>query len=133
MLQLGFSMATLHFPESIFWRLAPARDIVAARKLSILIKDVRLCSFVSCRFKLHPDLQLEIIAELCPSNLTGADFYALCSDAILQSVKRKIEELEQGKNHFHSKACVVKIISDVSLKPPDLLQTQGARLFCSFF
>lgn len=37
---------------------------------------------------------MENIAELCPSNLTGADFYALCSDAILQSVKRKIEELE---------------------------------------
>ncbi|PFX28237.1 peroxisome assembly factor 2-like [Stylophora pistillata] len=46
------------------------------------------------KFNIHPDLQLENIAELCPSNLTGADFYALCSDAILQSVRRKIEELE---------------------------------------
>lgn len=51
---------------------------------------------VSCRFCLHPDLRLEDVAALCPTNLTGADFYALCSDAMLQSVKRKIELLEQG-------------------------------------
>lgn len=45
---------------------------------------------------MHPDLQLEDVAALCPANLTGADFYALCSDAMLQSVKRKVELLEQG-------------------------------------
>ena len=45
---------------------------------------------------MHPDLRLEDVAALCPANLTGADFYALCSDAMLQSVKRKVELLEQG-------------------------------------
>ncbi|KAJ7370658.1 peroxisomal assembly protein [Desmophyllum pertusum] len=49
------------------------------------------------KFSLHPDLQLENVAAVCPANLTGADFYALCSDAMLQSVKRKIELLEQGQ------------------------------------
>ncbi|XP_078349662.1 peroxisomal ATPase PEX6-like [Oculina patagonica] len=49
------------------------------------------------KFCLHPDLRLEDVAAICPANLTGADFYALCSDAMLQSVKRKIELLEQGQ------------------------------------
>jgi peroxin-6 len=35
-------------------------------------------------------LDLSMIAEKCPKNLTGADFYALCSDAMLNALKRKI-------------------------------------------
>ena len=59
-------------------------------------RDVNVPSFFSDRFCLDPDLRLEKVAALCPANLTGADVYALCSDAMLQSVKRKIEILEQG-------------------------------------
>ena len=46
------------------------------------------------KFKLHPDLRLEQIAEACPFHYTGADFYALCSDALLKAMSRKAEELE---------------------------------------
>ena len=42
-------------------------------------------------------LDLSMIAEKCPKNLTGADFYALCSDAMLNALKRKITMLESGK------------------------------------
>lgn len=42
-------------------------------------------------------LDLSMIAEKCPKNLTGADFYALCSDAMLNALKRKITMLEKGK------------------------------------
>lgn len=35
--------------------------------------------------------------EKCPKNLTGADFYALASDAMLNALKRKITMLEAGK------------------------------------
>lgn len=38
-----------------------------------------------------------MIAEKCPKNLTGADLYALCSDAMLNALKRKITMLESGK------------------------------------
>ncbi|OLL24791.1 Peroxisomal biogenesis factor 6, partial [Neolecta irregularis DAH-3] len=40
------------------------------------------------KFNLSPDLSLEKLAEKCPLNLTGADLYALCSDAILKSMSR---------------------------------------------
>ncbi|TFK42849.1 P-loop containing nucleoside triphosphate hydrolase protein [Crucibulum laeve] len=46
------------------------------------------------KFRLDPGLDLRTIAEQCPFNYTGADFYALCSDAMLNAMSRKAEELE---------------------------------------
>lgn len=47
------------------------------------------------KFKLHPDLSLQKVAESCPFHYTGADFYALCSDALLKAMSRKAEELDE--------------------------------------
>ena len=41
------------------------------------------------RFTLHPDLTLRSIAQSLPLTYTGADLYALCSDAMLKSVTRR--------------------------------------------
>lgn len=41
-------------------------------------------------------LQLQKVVEQCPWNMTGADFYALCADAMLSAVRAKIELLEAG-------------------------------------
>ncbi|KAN0065525.1 peroxisomal assembly protein [Thecaphora frezii] len=47
------------------------------------------------KFKLDPDVgDLSVIAEQCPFNLTGADFYALCSDAMLKAMTRKASEVD---------------------------------------
>ncbi|KAF9233934.1 hypothetical protein BU15DRAFT_66162 [Melanogaster broomeanus] len=46
------------------------------------------------KFNLHPDLSLSSIAACCPFNYTGADFYALCADALLHALSRKVDELE---------------------------------------
>ena len=47
------------------------------------------------KFKLDPDVgDLHIIAQQCPYNLTGADFYALCSDAMLKAMTRKASEVD---------------------------------------
>ncbi|GFO27941.1 peroxisome assembly factor 2-like [Plakobranchus ocellatus] len=48
------------------------------------------------KFKLTKDLDLMRVAEKCPSNLTGADLYALCADAMLNCMRRKINKLEAG-------------------------------------
>ena len=47
------------------------------------------------KFRLDPDLDLKDIAEQCPFNYTGADFYALCSDAMLKSMSRKAQEIDK--------------------------------------
>lgn len=46
------------------------------------------------RFRLHPDLDLARIAERCPFHYTGADFYALCSDAMLKAMTRVAEAID---------------------------------------
>jgi peroxin-6 len=46
------------------------------------------------KFRLDDSLDLRLVAKRCPYNYTGADFYALCSDAMLGAMSRKAEELE---------------------------------------
>lgn len=46
------------------------------------------------KFRLDPALDLRQLAERCPFNYTGADLYALCSDAMLNAMSRKAEALE---------------------------------------
>ena len=46
------------------------------------------------KFKLEPSLDLKAIAEQCPFNYTGADFYALCSDAMLKAMSRVAEAVD---------------------------------------
>jgi peroxin-6 len=46
------------------------------------------------KFKLDRDLNLAAIAKVCPFHYTGADFYALCSDAMLNALNRKVTELD---------------------------------------
>ncbi|KAG0705248.1 AAA-domain-containing protein [Suillus ampliporus] len=46
------------------------------------------------KFKLSRDLALTDIAQECPFHYTGADFYALCSDAMLNALNRKVAELD---------------------------------------
>ncbi len=54
---------------------------------------IRCCTV---RFKLTADCDLDAVVARCPLSLTGADFYALCSDAMLNAMKREIEKLETG-------------------------------------
>lgn len=46
------------------------------------------------KFKLDPALDLAVVASQCPFNYTGADFYALCSDAMLKAMSRKAEAID---------------------------------------
>jgi len=50
------------------------------------------------KFRLAPDLNLKDIAIQCPFTYTGADFYALCSGAMLKAMVRTIKTLEYQIN-----------------------------------
>lgn len=56
--------------------------------------QLKIIEALTRKFKLHPDLNLRDIAELCPFNYTGADFYALCSDAMLKAMSRTAQQVE---------------------------------------
>lgn len=57
--------------------------------------QLKIIQALTRKFRLDPALDLNDIAQQCPFNYTGADFYALCSDAMLKSMSRKAEEVER--------------------------------------
>ena len=57
--------------------------------------QLKILEALTRKFRLDPKLDLKDIADRCPFNYTGADFYALCSDAMLNAMSRKAEELEE--------------------------------------
>ncbi|KAG0234733.1 peroxisomal assembly protein [Actinomortierella wolfii] len=57
-------------------------------------EQLRILQALTRKFRLHPDLDLRDIAERCPFNYTGADFYALCSDAMLKAMARTAHAIE---------------------------------------
>ncbi|NXL53313.1 PEX6 factor, partial [Podilymbus podiceps] len=58
--------------------------------------QLQVLSAITRKFKLDPSVNLTTILENCPAQLTGADIYALCSDAMMCAVKRKVEWIEEG-------------------------------------
>ena len=53
-----------------------------------------MLEFCFLRFTLE-GVDLQSLAERCPSHLTGADLYALCADAMLTSLRRQVAFLEE--------------------------------------
>ncbi|KAJ7470448.1 P-loop containing nucleoside triphosphate hydrolase protein [Mycena latifolia] len=64
--------------------------------------QLNILTALTRKFRLDPDLDLARLAEQCPFNYTGADFYALCSDAMLNAMSRKAEALESKLAHLNS-------------------------------
>lgn len=77
------------------------------------------------KFKLSVDLDLRDIAKSCPFTYTGADFYALCSDAMLKAMTRqagaidaKVKSLEPPRStqyffdHLATKEDVEVVVSE---------------------
>ncbi|KAF7722547.1 peroxisomal assembly protein [Apophysomyces ossiformis] len=56
--------------------------------------QLRIIQALTRKFRLHPDLDLARVAERCPFHYTGADFYALCSDAMLKAMTRVANSIE---------------------------------------
>ncbi|XP_064169976.1 peroxisomal ATPase PEX6 [Anguilla rostrata] len=48
------------------------------------------------KFQVDPSVSLSAVVERCPAQLTGADLYALCSDAMTTAIKRKIHSIGEG-------------------------------------
>ncbi|KAI7904380.1 P-loop containing nucleoside triphosphate hydrolase protein [Cokeromyces recurvatus] len=56
--------------------------------------QLRIIEALTRKFRLHPNLDLRRVAERCPFHYTGADFYALCSDAMLKAMTRVADSIE---------------------------------------
>jgi peroxin-6 len=54
------------------------------------------------RFALHPDLSLQRVSQGLPFTYTGADMYALCSDAILKAVTRQARAVDKKVQEYNA-------------------------------
>ena len=86
--------------------------------------QLKIMQALTRKFRLDPSLNLRDIAEQCPFNYTGADFYALCSDAMLKSMSRKAQEIDTtiGEHPFSTAGILftdtVGEIAELNKKPP---------------
>ena len=58
-------------------------------------KQATILEALTRKFTLHPDLSLSRIAERLPFTYTGADLYALCSDAMLKAITRQATAVDE--------------------------------------
>ncbi|KAI1500127.1 hypothetical protein F5X99DRAFT_258703 [Biscogniauxia marginata] len=57
-------------------------------------KQLKIMEALTRKFTLHPSVSLPAVAEQLPFTYTGADFYALCSDAMLKAVTRQAASVD---------------------------------------
>ncbi|PSR92123.1 hypothetical protein BD289DRAFT_473082 [Coniella lustricola] len=57
-------------------------------------KQLRILEALTRKFTLDPAASLRAVAEKLPFTYTGADFYALCSDAMLKAVTRQSAKVD---------------------------------------
>ncbi|KAI9819594.1 MAG: peroxisomal assembly protein [Pycnora praestabilis] len=58
-------------------------------------KQLTILEALTRKFTLHPALSLRRVAELLPFTYTGADLYALCSDAMLKAITRQASAVDE--------------------------------------
>ncbi len=79
--------------------------------------QLKILEALTRKFRLDPGLDLHTVAEKCPFHYTGADFYALCSDAMLSAMSRKAEDVNRKICRFSTIAKVSEILHEL-IKPP---------------
>jgi peroxin-6 len=63
--------------------------------------QLRILEALTRKFRLDPALDSSRVASACPFNLKGADFYALCADALLKAMSRKAQEIDARISCVH--------------------------------
>jgi peroxin-6 len=58
-------------------------------------KQATIMEALTRKFALDPDVSLDRVAEQLPLTYTGADLYALCSDAMLKAITRKSTAVDE--------------------------------------
>lgn len=58
-------------------------------------KQRKILEALTRKFKMDPNISLQKVADSCPYNFTGADFYALCSDSMLNAMTRVANDVDK--------------------------------------
>lgn len=88
------------------------------------------------KFNLSEDVNLTEIETMCPPNLTGADFYSICSMAMMLALNRSVEHIELGELNEEEATINVKFCDftsalsnfSPSLTPKELVVYENIQL-----
>ncbi|CCF56296.1 hypothetical protein KAFR_0A08620 [Kazachstania africana CBS 2517] len=64
-------------------------------------KQLNILKALTRKFNMDSDVNLAKLAKICPFNYTGADFYALCSDAMLNAMTRIAKEIDEKLKQYN--------------------------------
>lgn len=100
------------------------------------ISRVNILKALTRKFCLAKDVNFEVIEGKCPPNLSGADFYSLCTDAMMNKIQKNVELIENGQLHDDNIELVVDSEDfEVALKslvpsvtPEELARYQQTKL-----
>ncbi|XP_044045251.1 peroxisome assembly factor 2 isoform X2 [Siniperca chuatsi] len=60
------------------------------------VSQLQVLQAILRKFQLDSAVDLQEVLDRCPAHMTGADLYALCSDAMTAAIKRKISLIDDG-------------------------------------
>ncbi|KAF2187030.1 AAA-domain-containing protein [Zopfia rhizophila CBS 207.26] len=65
-------------------------------------KQLTILEALTRKFTLHPELSLQRVASTLPFTYTGADMYALCSDAMLKAITRQARAVDEKVKAYNA-------------------------------
>ncbi|XP_076815672.1 peroxisomal ATPase PEX6-like isoform X2 [Clavelina lepadiformis] len=72
------------------------------------VDKVKVLKAQTRKLHLAPEVNFDEVVKVCPANMTGADFYALTTEAAMNSVRRRIADLEANKDASAAEPCLVE-------------------------
>ena len=75
---------------------------------------LKVITALTSKFRLGEDVDLGAVARACPPRLTGADMYALCSSAMMASLREEIEALSRGERGGPDSAASTGVVVKMS-------------------
>ena len=89
-------------------------------------QQVTILEALTRKFNLEPNVDLRRVAEKLPFTYTGADLYALCSDAMLKAISRKtrlVDEKVKGSSRIRGEDISTPYFFDHLASPEDVAVT----------
>lgn len=83
--------------------------------------QLKILKALTRKFNVSKDLDLREVVKSCPPHLTGADFYSLCSGAMVNATRKRIRTLEAGEARPSSATRVEVTLEDFRVALRDLV------------
>ncbi|KAG1682428.1 Peroxisome assembly factor 2 [Nymphon striatum] len=77
--------------------------------------QLKILNALTKDFLLAPDVDFNRLIDDCPPNMTGADFYALCCDAMMNAISRIIEDENVHYEETDMKTDVIVMLEDFQI------------------